>query len=426
MFAEEQAKGRTRIIDPDLDAVSSPQRARNYSEPSPFPATLSTVGVTPTHGHHRSPLSVHPTTTSSRNRTSASTPSAILLSDRRAPIVSGTSNSSPATFTSNPRSALDISPSMRRFQMIQAALEQEAGSGPVTPRGQGQVRSPLLSNAITSNFRSFTPVPGPSSSSRTRALERAATTSPGTFRNSTYSPGSDPSSASRRRESASTSVGFDARAPSVNSRHPSHTNTYTHTKPNTTTGGARTSNPTIPIKSTSEPPSSSRGLQRTRPLSPDTFHSTSRLAVFDSLGRSSASPRAVVRTPKWLPPYPTARTPSPDSDSSPRTKSSSPGPSDELLSPLSNVNLNSFALDDHPHRDGDTVERNTLSAFDSSTRHSTPRTRRVNTQSQSPPVFGTPSTSTSARSVPVRIIHNSDPRSPILGGNQSSELTHKR
>jgi len=423
MFTEEQARGRTRIVDPDLDAVNSPQRVRNYSEPSPFPTATSTVGVTPIHAHHRSPLSVHPTTTSSRNRTSASTPSPILLSDRRAPIVSGTSNSSPATFTSNPRSALDISPSMRRFQMIQAALEQEAGSGPVTPRGHGQVRSPLLSNANTSNFRSLTLVSGPSSSSRTRALERAATASPDTFRNPIYT-GSDPASTNRRRESASISVGFDARAPPVDSGHPSHTNTHTYKKPNMTTGGGRTSNPTIAVKSSSEPSSSSRGLQRTRPLSPDTFHSTSRLATFDSLGRSSASPRAVVRTPKWLPPYPTARTPSPDSECSPRTRSSSPGPSDELLSPLSNVNLNSFALDNNSHKNSNKVEGNTPSAsFDSSTRHSVPRTRGLHTRSQSPPVFGTPSTSTSDR--PVSIWHDSDPRSPILGGNQIPEL-HKR
>lgn len=401
MFAEEQAKGRTRIIDPD--AVNSPQRARNYSEPSPFPAAMSTVRGTPIHGHHRSPLSVHPTTTSSRNGTSASTPSPILLSDRRAPIVSGTSNSSPATFTSNPRSTLDISPSMRRFQMIQAALEQEAGPGPVTPRGQSQVRTPLHSNTNTSNFRSLTPLPGPSSSSRTRALERAATASPDTFRNPTYTPRSDPGGANRRRESACTSVGFEARAPPVNYGHPSRTKTFTYTKPNaTTTGGARTSNPTVAIKSTSEPSSSSRVLQRTLPLSPDAFHSTSRLAPFDSPGRSSASPRAVVRTPKWLPPYPTARTPSPDSDSS-------PGPCDELLSPLSNVNLNSFALDNHSHRDSNTVERNTPN--DSST-------RKLNTQSQSPPIFGTPSTSSSTRSASIQITHDSDPRSPILVGNQ--------
>jgi hypothetical protein len=384
MFADEQAKGRTRIVDPDLDAipaVSPAQRTRNYSAPShPLPPAASTFGMH--RDHYRSPISqsVHPTTTSSRNRTSDSNPSPILLSDRHAPIVSGTSHSTPATWPSNPRSALDISPSMRRFQIIQAALEQESGSIPA--RSHGQVRpvdrTPFLSNTNPSNSQSLTPVPGRSSSSRTCGVQRAATASPDIFRGpKTYSPGPSSAGSSRNRESASTSVGFDARAPLVRG-YSSHTNTYTHSKPDRTTG-ARASNPTA--ESTSEPSSSSRGLQRTLPHTPATFDS--RPAASDSLGRSSASPRAVIRTPDWLPPYPTTRTPSPDFSSG--TRPPSPA-SDELLSPLSNVNLNSFALDTPPRRGSNTVERNTPNvSVNSSARHTKPR--GLNTQSQSPTRF---------------------------------------
>jgi hypothetical protein len=438
MFAEQQARGRTRIIDPDLDATplaTPPQRARNYSAPSPFPPATSTFGMAPVpRGHHRSPVSVHPTTTPSRNRTSDGTPS---LSDRRAPILSGTSHSSPATLPSNPRSALGPAPSLSRFQTIQAALEQESASCPVTPaRSQGQVRRPFLSNTNTPNSPSLAPVPGPSSSSRTRPLQRAETASPDVFRSpKTYTSGPFPASTIKHREPAS-SIGFDVRPQPVNRAHTSHTNAYTNTQPNQTTSAPRASNP----NSTSQASSSSRVLQRTPLHTPDTSHSNSRLAAFDTLGRSSVSPRAVVGTPEWLPAYPTTRTPSPDSTSSVRTRSSSTGPSDELLSPLSNVNLNSFTLDNHPRRgNNNTKERNSPSG----TVNASPSNSTPTTQSLSPSVFsnGTPHQSSFTSTSPgnysgsiqlqggprrIEVTPASDPRSPILGRRQIPELAYTK
>ena len=413
MFTEQQAKGTTRIVDPEREegfSPNQPQRVRNYSAPAPRPQ--SRPPTTSTFAMSIDPLSAHPTIW---NRSSNSTPSPVLLSDRRAPVASRTS---PTSWNSNPSSGSDISPSMRRLQIIQDALEQ-ANSSPInSTRSQGQLspagRRPVLFNRdiVTSSSQSLT---GPSLS-KPRAPQRPATASPDVFRSpKTYSP----ANTSKVRESASAFVGFEARAPSSTSGHQSHNNTNVYTANRVTSAhGARIPNPTA--ESFSRPSSSSRGLQKTLSHTSDTFQRSSELATSS---HSYVPPvRAVIRTPKWLAPYPTARTPSPDSDSSSQTREcTESSESSELLSPLSNVNLNSFTLDNHPCRGSSMVERSI------SPTHPSPR--KLNAQSQSPSIFsnGTPHhspfsstpTCSSSRSIQARsrrfeITHDSDPRSPIL------------
>lgn len=413
MFAEEQARGRTRTVDPEHDTVTIQPLERNYSAPTPMTPT----GKHPTgHHHRRSPpsLSVDPTTPSSRNRTDDSTLSSILQSsDLRPPINTIPSSTSrlhpagPTTTSGSPISTWDVSPSMRRLQLIQAALDEDLGS-------RSQDLNPIASagrkgyNADTSSLRSLTPRAGPSSSSGTRPLQRAVTASPNHFRANpkTYL-------SSRTLESAPAPVRFDARASHGQSSR-------TNINPSKTAGGARTSNPSfVSMAASSSRPSSSRGSQRTSP------HATARLAASDS---SYARPRAVIRTPEWISPYPTARTPSPDPDLSPESRSSSASPADALLSPLSNMNLNSL---DHPFEESSS--RNIPSpTTNSSTRRPTPR--RVNllspsVVSQSTFTHGASTESAirlDARIRRIEISHNFDPRSPILDQQRVPELAYER
>ena len=393
MFAEEQARGRTRTVDPEHDTIQPLER--NYSAPTPM------TPMRPPGHHRRSPpsLSVDPTTTSSPNRTSDGVLSP--SSDHQAAV-------GPTTRVSgNPSSSWDISPSIRRLQLIQSALDEDLGSRPV--QGPASVGgTPLSSNgADTPSPRSLTPRTGPLSSSGTRPLQRAATASQILFRANpkTYSP----ASASRTHESAQAPIGLDARTSSASHEQSSRTNINLN---NIT--GARTSNPTA--ASPSRPSSSSRGLQRTSP------HTTARLAASDS---SYARPRAVIRTPEWISPYPTARTPSPDSGLSPETRSSSTRPSDELLSPLINMNLNSFSLEDHSLRES--RARNTQHPTRSTPRRANPLSPSVvSQQSAFTHAFTEPAIHLDARIRQIEINHNFDPRSPILNRQRVPELAYER
>jgi len=153
---------------------------------------------------------------------------------------------------------------------------------------------------------------------------------------------------------------------------------------------------------------SGRSLQRASTASPEVFRG-SRSGTENS---SSRTPRVIVRTPSWILPY---------------SKSSTPAPTEGTLSPLSSVNLklHSFSADDR--HDYDVSRSPTVSQQSASNETQSP------SNSLKTPYQATTTTTTSGDvragqriTRTRRIMHDTDPRSPILDQSQVPELVYDK
>lgn len=285
---------------------------------------------------------------------------------------------------------------LRRFQEAQARgaiqiVDPDAPpNGPRRPSGN----SP---RPFTSSAPSRTPVhalvPTRMNSSHTSPDRIRHTTSPQTLPSSPLSwSSSEPSPKLSRLQEIQTAfdrlaVGAESRASSVMSS----------TRSSPATRSVRTSTPTAEV--------SGRSLQRASTASPEIFRGSRCPA--DNV--SSRTPHVIVRTPSWIRSHP---------------KTSTPGPSEGTLSPLSSVNLklHSFPVGDRHD-------------YDISHSPRAPR-RSPSNKTPSPSCSSNNALNQATTSGDVRagqriirtrqIMHDTDPRSPILDQSQVPELVYEK